>query len=205
MVHVDDNTLIVSDSLKWIESAKRAIGDHFRMTNFGEAKFILGMDIVRNIKAWTISLSYYNYTKEIMEKYGMLDSTPSKVPIAPTHYRDGEVATKEDKVGFMPPEHETFRAIHRSVSFLCMCTIHDIGFAISVISKRQSAPMHMHMKHLKRMLRYLNDTRSIGITYGMPSHDNANDIKVFSYSDGAADTATRRSQEVVMLNGEAIT
>jgi hypothetical protein len=56
LVYVDD-ILIVSDSVKWIESAKRAIGDEFRMKDFGEAKFILGMDIVRNKEAGTISLS----------------------------------------------------------------------------------------------------------------------------------------------------
>jgi hypothetical protein len=47
LVYVDDIP-IVSDSLKWIEMAKHAIGGPFRMTNFGEAKFIHGMDMVRN-------------------------------------------------------------------------------------------------------------------------------------------------------------
>jgi hypothetical protein len=54
-VNVDD-ILIVSDSLKWIESAKRAIGDQFRITDFGDANFILGMIIVRNKEAGIISL-----------------------------------------------------------------------------------------------------------------------------------------------------
>jgi hypothetical protein len=38
------------------------------MTDFGEATFILGMDIVRNIEAGTISLSQEQYTKESLEK-----------------------------------------------------------------------------------------------------------------------------------------
>jgi hypothetical protein len=71
-----DDIIIVSDSLKWIESAKRAIGERLRITKFGEAKFIHGMDIVRNKEAWTTSLSQEQYTKEILEKYGMLDITP---------------------------------------------------------------------------------------------------------------------------------
>jgi hypothetical protein len=71
----------------------------------------------------------------------MLDNTPSKVPMAPTHYRDGEVASDKDKVGLAPPEHETFRAILGSVNFRCMCYKPDITFAISVISMRQTAPM----------------------------------------------------------------
>jgi hypothetical protein len=54
-VYVDD-ILIVSDSVKWIELAERAIGEQFRMTDLGEAK-LLGMDIVRNIEAETICLS----------------------------------------------------------------------------------------------------------------------------------------------------
>jgi hypothetical protein len=85
LVYVDD-ILIVLDSLKWIESAKRAIGGQFRMTDFGEAKFFLGMDIIKNRESGTISLSQEQFTKEILEKYGMLDITPSKVAMAPTQY-----------------------------------------------------------------------------------------------------------------------
>jgi hypothetical protein len=56
-VNVDD-ILIVSDSLKWIESAKRAIGDRFRITDFGDAIVILGMIMVKNKEAGIISLSH---------------------------------------------------------------------------------------------------------------------------------------------------
>jgi hypothetical protein len=66
---------------------------------------------------------------------------------------------------------------------MCMCTIPNLVFAIIAISMRKTTPTHMHMKQLKRLLRYLNDARSMSITYGMPSHDNAYDIKVFSESD----------------------
>jgi hypothetical protein len=205
LVYVDD-ILIISDSLKWIELAKRAIGDQFCMTDFGEAKFILGMDIIKNTEAGTISLSQEQCTKEIFEKYGMLDSTPSKVPMAPTHYRDGEVASDHDKMALTPSEHETFRAILGPVNVLCMCTRPDIAFVISVINRCHTAPTQLHMKHLKRLLRYLNGMRPMGITYGRASQDNAEDIKVLSDSDWAGDTTTRRSQsgEVIMLNGGAV-
>jgi hypothetical protein len=68
------------------------------MTDFGEAKLIPGMDIVRNKEVGTISLSQEQYTKQILEKYDMLNNTPSKVPMAPTRYGDGEVASDQDKV-----------------------------------------------------------------------------------------------------------
>jgi hypothetical protein len=53
-----DEIRIVSDPLKWTWSAQRAIGEQFRMTGFGAAKPILGMDIVRKKEAGTISLSH---------------------------------------------------------------------------------------------------------------------------------------------------
>jgi hypothetical protein len=101
-----------------------------------------------------------------MEKHGMFDNTPLKVPMAPTHYRDGEVASDHDKVALTPSEHETLRAILGYVNFLCMCTRLDLAFALNVISRRQIAPTQLHMKQLKRLHRYLNGTRPMGITYG---------------------------------------
>jgi hypothetical protein len=106
------------------------------MTGFGDAKFILGMNTITDKEAGIISLSQELYTKEILEKYCMLDNTPSKVPMAPTHNRDGDVASDRDKMALTPSEYETFRAILGSVNFLCMCTRLDLAFAISVISKR---------------------------------------------------------------------
>jgi hypothetical protein len=151
-----DAILIVSDPLEWIETAKRAIGKKLRMTDFGEAKIILGMDNVMDKEARATGLSQEQYTKKILEKYGMLDMTPSKVPMAPTHYRDGEVASDHDKEPMSPSKHQTFRAILGSLSLLCMCTRPDIAFALSVISMRQTPPTHLYMKKLKRLLRYLN-------------------------------------------------
>jgi hypothetical protein len=129
LVYVD-GLLIVSDSLEWIKSAKRAIGGQFRMIDFGEAKFFLGMDIVRNMEVGTISLPEEQYTKEILVKFGMLDNTPSKIPMAPTHYRDGEVASDQDKMTMSSPEHEIFCTILGSMNFRCMCTRLYIAFDV---------------------------------------------------------------------------
>jgi hypothetical protein len=96
-------------------------------------------------------------------------STPSIVPMAPTHYRYGEVASDDDKVALTPSGHDTFRTIIGYVNFVCMCTIPGIAFAITVISMRHAAPTQLHLKQFKRPLRYLNGTRSMGIIYGQPS------------------------------------
>jgi hypothetical protein len=115
----------------------------------------------------------------------MLDNTPFKVPMAGTHYRDGEVVSDPNKMALMPLEDETFRAILGFVNFLCLCTKPNIAFAISAVSMPQIAPMQLHMKQLNRLRRYVNGTnpKPMGITYGRASHDNASVIKVFSNSN----------------------
>jgi hypothetical protein len=101
----------------------------------------------------------------------------------------------------------TFHVILASVNFLWMCTKSNIAFAVNVITMRQKTPMQLNMKQLKRLLRYLNGTMPLEITYGNASMDNANyDMKVLSDSDWASHTTARRSQsgEVVMLNDGAV-
>jgi hypothetical protein len=66
----------------------------------------------------------------------MMDNTPSKVPMAATHYMDGEVASDQDKVALTNSECEIFRAILGSVKFLFMYNRLDIAFEIGVMSKR---------------------------------------------------------------------
>jgi hypothetical protein len=180
------------------------------MSDFGEAKFILGMKIVRKGGAGTISLSQEHYTKEILEKYGILDNTPSKVPMAHTHYRDREVAFDHEKGALSPLEHETFRDILGQVDNSCMCTIPDIAFAVSVTKRWQTTSTQMHMKHLKRFLHYLSQLDKANenrLWEGIFTNNNTNDIiKAFSDSDRATYMTTRRSQsgEVVMLNGGGV-
>jgi hypothetical protein len=71
--------------------------------------------------------------------------------MAPTHYRDGEVASDQNKMALTPSEHETFRVILGSVNFLYMCTRSYIAFAISVISRRscdEYSPTTVHSNTL---------------------------------------------------------
>eukprot|EP00873_Tetraselmis_striata_P028975 jgi/Tetstr1/449239/TSEL_036444.t1 len=71
-----------------------------------------------------------------------------------------------DKAPLSREDHETYRAILGSVNFLTMCTRPDLAFAISVLSRFQSAPQKIHLMQLKRVLRYLKGTPGMGITYG---------------------------------------
>jgi hypothetical protein len=86
LLYVND-IFTVSDLLKWIELVKRAIWEKFRMSDFGEAKFILGMAIVGNKEARTISLHHEQHIKEILGKYCKLDKWTARHGRCPWHSR----------------------------------------------------------------------------------------------------------------------
>eukprot|EP00873_Tetraselmis_striata_P040371 jgi/Tetstr1/460635/TSEL_005832.t1 len=184
--------------------AKSAIGAEFNMTDFGEAAFVLGMDLTRCWASGTIRLSQEQYTLELLEKYGMQDCSPAKTPMGSGHYKDLASDCDADKAPLSREDHEMYRAILGSVNFLTMCTRPDLAFAISVLSRFQSAPQKIHLMQLKRVLRYLKGTPGMGITYGATEPGGAR-LVVYSDSDWAADTSNRRSQsgDISMLNGGA--
>eukprot|EP00873_Tetraselmis_striata_P041458 jgi/Tetstr1/461722/TSEL_006812.t1 len=202
LVYVDD-ILVVSDFVEWIRSVKSAIGAEFNMTDFGEAAFVMGMDLTRCSASGTIRLSQEQYTLELLEIYGMQDCSPAKTPMGSGHYKDLASASDADKAPLSREDHETYRAILGSVNFLTMCTRPDLAFAISVLSRFQSAPQKIHLMQLKRVLRYLKGTPGMGITYGATEPGGAR-LVVYSDSDWAADTNNRRSQsgDIIMLNGD---
>jgi hypothetical protein len=146
-VYVDD-IMMVFYSLDWGSAAITNIRREFNMIDFRDAPSILGV----NITDGTVRMSQTQYTKKLLEKYGMFESNPSLVPMSPTHYRDVNTAPPSDMAPLSPIDRETFRVILGSMNFLlCISTRPGIAFAISVISRCRNAPFHIHMKQLERL------------------------------------------------------
>ena len=75
-----DNFLFISKSLKFVELSKSEMSSHFEIKNLGPAKWILQIELNHNISNSITILSQSQYTKEILEYYGMADSQPVKMP-----------------------------------------------------------------------------------------------------------------------------
>ena len=74
VVYVDDLLLAAS-------SIKRMLSSSFKMHDLGEAKYLLGVEIRRDRKLNTISLSQSQYAGAVLEHTGMASSTPVWTPI----------------------------------------------------------------------------------------------------------------------------
>ena len=76
----DENILQVIEKLK----------GRFGTVDLGDAKFLLGMGIHRNVHAGTFILSQETYVRTILETNGMADARPTKTPAEAGPAQSGE-------------------------------------------------------------------------------------------------------------------
>ena len=77
--------LIMSKNMAEIDKLKKSLKLEFDMKDLRVAKRILGLDILRDRKKGTLSLTQ-SYVKKVLKAYRMLDSKVVSTPI-PAHYK----------------------------------------------------------------------------------------------------------------------
>jgi len=127
-------------------------------------------------------ISQEAYVNEILKRYGMEESKGMRTPWVqrPVKRQD------KDK----PLEPRVMQEIIGSLTYLAGATRPDISAAVHALEAYQSEPCEEHFKAAKRILRYLNSTKSYGIKY---LRDGTGIIEGYCDADHAGDVDTRRS------------
>jgi hypothetical protein len=81
-IFVDDLTLALSD-LPALNSFVKELATHFELRDLGETKVLLGIEIERNHKCCTITLSQRHYIEDVLKRYNMSDCNPVLTPMDP--------------------------------------------------------------------------------------------------------------------------
>jgi hypothetical protein len=79
---VDDIPAPFNDAT-WLASFKAQLGARFKIKDMGDLSQLLGMHIIRDRSARTISLDQSKHMRDILAKHGMTDSKPSSLPLDP--------------------------------------------------------------------------------------------------------------------------
>ena len=166
--------------------------ERFDTADLRDAKFLIGRGIQHNVKAGTILLTQDTYPKAVLDKFGMADARPAKTPA------ESEAICAEKKETMSPEDTTLLRSATGSVLYLSRCTRPDITNSVMVLTRSISKPGPKAMSKLKRVLRYLKRTASIGIIYS----DNAKDgdkLTTYVDSDNAGDQEKEYSTTGVVL------
>ncbi|CAN0011358.1 unnamed protein product [Sphacelaria rigidula] len=140
---------------------KRKLMVRFKMTDMGDVSLVLGMRVTRDRKNGPLTLSHENYTKSILEKYGMGDCNPLSTPGT-----GAELSLNQpEEQRLDPATTQRYQAITVSLMYLAQVTRYGIQFAVNQLARAISTISKAHMGAAKHLLRYLAGSASFDITY----------------------------------------
>jgi len=162
-IYVDDITLVGKSNAQ-IDQIIQELSKHLKLRDLGETEFLLGVHITRDRLNRTIHLSQRQYIVDLLERNGMGQCAPVKTPMIP-----GSSLTK-DMCPQTPKEVEEMKSnpyinIVGAILYLAFFTRPDILFATVVLARYMSNPGLEHWNALKHLLRYLQGTKDIKLTY----------------------------------------
>ncbi len=166
VIHVDD-CLLMTKGTDLMRALKDQLRCRFKISDLGEARWLLGFDVLRDRPARTISLSQRAYIDTMLTHFRMTDSHPLTVPLDPhaNLFKFELTAEEREEMKRVP-----YAQLVGSLMYATVGTRLDIAFVVPMLSRFMSDPAGIHWEAAKRVLHYLKGTRDYRLTYG-PSKD----------------------------------
>ncbi|KAI0993507.1 Retrovirus-related Pol polyprotein from transposon, partial [Podosphaera aphanis] len=186
-IYVDD-ILIFGPDNNFRQHLKTSIGNDFDCKDLGDAKYILGLEIIINSSG--IRLSQQGYSKKILERFGFTNAHKVGTPLDPnvTLFK----STEEERLENV----KEYQAIVGSLMYLVIGSRPDLAYTVTLLSQFSSCPNKSHLQAAKRTLRYLAATADWDLSY--PSGTNKY-LEVYADASYADDPHTRRSTSGYVL------
>ncbi|KAJ0955734.1 putative RNA-directed DNA polymerase [Helianthus annuus] len=166
-IYVDD-IIFGSTNENLCKDFEKGMKQKFEMSSMGEMKFFLGLQVDQLPEG--IFIHQTKYVHDILEKFGMSGSTPASTPLATNHGINPDLTG--DRV-----DETMYRSMIRSLMYLT-ASRPDIMYPTCLAARFQSSPRASHMVIVKRILRYLKGTPSLGLWY-----PKSGDFTLEGYSD----------------------
>ena len=124
-VHVDDIAIFSAKP----ENFKNLIKLPFKIKELGEAKHLLGMEVVQSLDI--IRLHQTKYTAETMEEYSCTNQIPLATPMKPNHQL---LETSQDEINEFLKLDVSYRGLVGALNYLSLTTRPDINFSVGCLS-----------------------------------------------------------------------
>ena len=196
ILYVDD-LIIVGSTLEVVEQFKASIAERFKMKDLGQLKWILGVEVRRDRRARTLEMVQTAYLDHMLERFGMQMCKPVATPA------EGVLTRIMAEAGARPDAE--FMSMVGSLLYAAVMTRPDIAYAVQALGRHMQGAGPEHVTAAKRVMRYLQGTRMLGIKYGPVK---ASELELIGYcdSDWGSDLDTRRSTTgwIFMIGGGAV-
>jgi hypothetical protein len=178
-LYVDD-LIFTGNNEDMFERFKESMKKEFAMSDLGQMKYFLGVEVIQDHHGIFINQKKYAY--EVLERFGMLNSNSVKNPIVP-----GSRLSKNE--GGAAVDITIFKQMIGNLMYLT-ATRSDLMYSICLISRYMERPTEIHLQAAKRILRYLKGTAELGIAYKRREEE---ELVGFADSDYVRDTDDRKN------------
>ena len=197
-IYVDDMILLSdkSEGIRRMLLIEDKLSEIFEMTNLGDPKWLLSMEVERDRAARTISISQRQHIENVLEQHGMSSCRPVSTPIAANLHLP--------KLSLAEIDARKYQSALGSLMYLMLGNRPDIAYAIGILSQHAATPGKAHWDALMRVYRYLRGTTNLKLTYRGSS--KAEELLGYVDADFAGDTVDRRSTTgyAFILSGAAV-
>ncbi|KAM1000142.1 hypothetical protein ACFX2A_006927 [Malus domestica] len=193
ILYVDD-ILLASNCMNMLLETKGLLSKTFEMKDMGNASFVLGIEIVRNRSKKLLGLSQKSYIEKVLQN--------GEVPMGKGDRLNKSQCPKNEleKHGMST---KPYASLVGSLMYAQVCTRPDLAFAISVLGRYQANPGEQHWVAAKKVLRYLQRTKSYMLVYR-----SVENLELVGYTDsdfaGCLDDRKSTSGYVFTLGGAAV-
>ena len=210
------------DRVEWT-AAKQLLVDRFHTKDMGPSTWILGMRIVYDRVARTITLDQELYVTKALERFGL-----SACKVAPTPGVAGRDGPSDAHIGAadgaapdasldLPADRDRFMEIVGTLIYGTVGVKIDCAHAAYALACCMQAPTRRDMLAAERLLRYWAGTADVGLIFGSRNGSVAGDSRVghpqsdvqacaYADADWANSKINRRSISgyVAKLNGDPV-
>ena len=192
-LYVDD-LIFTGNDLTMMQGFKSSMKKEFEMTDLGEMRYFLGIEVCQNAEG--VHISQKKYAEKILQKFGLEACNGVKNPIVP-----GSMVLSTEEEGNQA-DGTLFKQMVGSLMYMTV-TRPDLMYSVCLMSRFMSNPKDVHMAAAKRILRYIKATTNLGIFYKRRCKD---ELVGYTDSDYARDVGDRRSTSgyVFVQSGGAV-
>ncbi|XP_020082825.1 uncharacterized protein LOC109706428 [Ananas comosus] len=180
-IYVDDIVFGATKDTVATEFAKLMTSE-FEMSMMSELSYFLGLQ-VKQLKEG-IHLSQTKYAKELVKKFGLDGAKNFDTPMGTSNKGLGL------DVEGQSVDEKQYRSMIGSLLYLT-ASRPDIAFSVGICACYQVNPKEVHLKAVKRIIRYVKGTTGYGLWYPMGT---SLDLIGYSDADWAGSADDRKAQ-----------
>jgi hypothetical protein len=179
ILYVDNAYIIGPNSLELANKLK----NQYEMTDNGELKSLLGMNVIRNENS--ISIDQELLIKNAINKLNLGDTKSINTPSDP-------IIKDDNHNNAIFNDNTKYRSAIGILNYIARCTRPDIYYIVNKLSQKNEEPTQHDWNSVKRVFQYLKSTINKKLTY--INNDNDNDNKIIGYADASyAEEKDRKS------------